>query len=87
MVAVLLFGGLWQGLGVHKAKAAGPTIIYVKTAIAGGDDGNGGDSWGSAFATLQQALDKAIAGEQIWIAAGTYYPTGNGIGRDLEAQA
>ncbi|WP_177237708.1 hypothetical protein [Paenibacillus sp. 1_12] len=32
MAAVLLFGGLWPGLGIHKAKAAGPTIFYVKMA-------------------------------------------------------
>lgn len=81
MVAVLLFGGLWPGLGIDQAKAAGPTIIYVKMATDGGDDGKDGASWGSAFATLQQALDKAKAGEQIWMAAGTYYPTGNGIER------
>ncbi|WP_162309305.1 S-layer homology domain-containing protein [Cohnella abietis] len=81
MAVVLLFGGLWPGLGIHKAKAAGPTIIYVKMATDGGNDGNDGISWATAVATLQLALDKAIAGEQIWIAAGTYYPT-KGIERE-----
>lgn len=82
MVVVLLFGGLWPGLGIDQVKAAGPTIIYVKTVTDGGDDGKDGSSWGSAFATLQQALEKALAGDQIWMAEGTYFPTKNGTGRD-----
>ncbi|BBI32684.1 S-layer homology domain-containing protein [Cohnella abietis] len=81
MAAVLLVGVVWPGLGIHKAKAAGPKIIYVKMATDGGNDVNDGISWATAVATLQLALDKAIAGEQIWIAAGTYYPT-KGVERE-----
>ena len=58
--------------------------IYVKT---GGSDSNTGDSWGTAYATLQKALDNAVANDQIWVANGTYKPTakaGNGTAdRDM----
>ena len=36
--------------------------------------GGGGD-WASAFLDLQDALDVAISGDQIWVAQGTYTPT------------
>ncbi len=45
-------------------------IIYVK---AGGE--GSGSSWSSAMGDLQQALRQARFGDQIWVAAGTYYPT------------
>ncbi len=48
------------------------TIYYVKTT---GNDSSSGLSWDSAFATIQKALDAAQAGDQIWVASGTYNPT------------
>lgn|GEM_PF-2265152 len=57
-----------------------PSAIHVKPA--GSDDANG-LSWATAKATLQGALDTAVSGDQIWVAAGTYKPTsdyGLGIG-------
>jgi predicted outer membrane repeat protein len=48
------------------------TRYYVKTT---GNDGLTGTSWGTAFATIQQALSAAGAGSEIWVAAGTYKPT------------
>ncbi|MCX7983905.1 MAG: T9SS type A sorting domain-containing protein [Bacteroidetes bacterium] len=48
------------------------TTYYVKTD---GSDGNNGTSWATAFATVQKALDVAQAGDQIWVAKGTYKPT------------
>jgi hypothetical protein len=45
---------------------------YVKTT---GSDENDGLSWDTAKATLQVALEDAVAGDDIWVARGTYYPT------------
>ncbi len=58
--------------GTHWQFAnASPSIYYVSP---GGSDSNTGISWASAFKTLQKALSQAQIGQQIWVAAGTYYP-------------
>lgn len=51
-------------------------IIYVKA----GNNGNG-KSWKSAIGKLQDALAIAEAGDEIWVATGTYFPT-DGYDRD-----
>lgn len=44
-------------------------VIYVKT------DGTGnGTSWQDATNSLQKALARAVAGTEIWVAEGTYFP-------------
>ena len=43
--------------------------------INSGNDTNDGLKWSTAFENLQAAIDVAIAGDEIWISAGTYYPT------------
>jgi len=46
-------------------------IIYVDNdASAGGD----GATWETAFMYLQDALNDAEPGDEIWVASGTYYP-------------
>lgn len=45
-------------------------VIYVKQ----GSNGNG-SSWTNAFGSLQNALDEANFGDQIWVAKGKYLPT------------
>ena len=53
---------------------------YVMTT---GNDNNDGSSWASAKATIEAALNAAAYGDDIWVAAGTYYPVsdhGLGIG-------
>jgi hypothetical protein len=48
------------------------TIRYVKP------DGSGdGNSWATASANLQAIINASSAGDQVWVAAGTYKPGGN----------
>ena len=48
------------------------SVYYVKTD---GDDRNNGNTWGAAFATLQRALDAALARDTIRVAEGIYLPS------------
>jgi hypothetical protein len=82
MILWLLWGMVWPGFGpaAHEAHAAeGGNIWYVKE---GGSGAQNGTSWNDAFATLQDALDAAEENDEIWIANGTYHPTGYQIGSD-----
>ncbi len=57
---------LYAGIIDLSAK----TIYYVKV------DGTGnGTSWGAASSNIQDMINKAVAGDEIWVAKGTYYPT------------
>ena len=50
-------------------------IWYVDPTATGNQNG---DSWGNAFNNLKPALAKAVAGDMVWVAKGTYVPdTGN----------
>ncbi len=71
LIVLFLFGQ------VGRASAA--SIIYVKPNAAGA---NNGTSWANAYKNLQVALAAATPGNQLWVAAGTYYPT-NGFNRSL----
>lgn len=48
------------------------TIRYVKAVASGNSDGS---NWNNASADLQAMIDVSAAGDEIWMAAGTYYPT------------
>ena len=45
-------------------------IIYVKEGGTGS-----GSSWADAYGDLQDGLNDAVSGDEIWVASGTYYPT------------
>jgi predicted outer membrane repeat protein len=47
--------------------------IFVNQDASGSNDGS---SWQNAYTDLQEALDNANVDDQLWIAAGTYVPTG-----------
>jgi len=58
------------------AEITGTALIHVRAGSASGD----GRSWATAFGKLQDAIDAAwkLGGGHVWVAEGTYYPTGDG---------
>ena len=59
-------------LGAYEAP---PPVIYVD-ASAGITRAQDGTAWAGAFTDLQDALSWAVPGVEIWVAEGTYKPTG-----------
>lgn len=61
--------GIWKSA---PAPAKRITRYYVNKVAVGA---NTGLSWTDAFTKVQDAINKAIPGDSIWVAKGTYYPT------------
>ncbi|MBK6995401.1 MAG: hypothetical protein IPH31_10910 [Lewinellaceae bacterium] len=64
----LIIIALW---GISNGVSA-QNRLYVHASAVGA---NNGSSWADAFENLQEALLSAQAGDEIWVAAGTYLPT------------
>ncbi len=64
---------VWDRLEDWDGRLA--TIYYVTSGAGAGGDGK---NWGAAFHDLQKAFTTAQAGDQIWVAQGTYKPTETG---------
>ncbi|HEY3412224.1 MAG TPA: choice-of-anchor Q domain-containing protein [Armatimonadota bacterium] len=61
---------LLVGLSLLLAAPARAAVVYVnKNASATVHDGK---SWGTAFTTVQAAVSAAAAGDEAWVATGTY---------------
>lgn len=72
LVSLFLLLGVALGMQSPHAVWAAGTRYYVKAN--GGSVSNNGLSWNNAFKNLQQALNVATNGDEIWVAAGVYYP-------------
>jgi hypothetical protein len=58
--------------GLAWSQNISATIIYVKSNAVGE---NNGSSWQDAYLDLQNALETASIGDQIWVAQGIYTPS------------
>lgn len=61
--------GLIILLGLFVNQINAKSIYYVKPTATGD-----GSSWLNASGNIQEMIDKASSGDEVWIAGGTYYP-------------
>src|SRR5690606_22541633 len=58
-------------LGAFEFQDEQQFTIYVDADAGGAANGS---SWTDAYTTLQDALAESVAGQEVWVAAGTYRP-------------
>ena len=63
---------------VSSTMAAQATTYYVD--VAQPDNAGAGTTWATAKRDLQEAINAATSGDQIWVAAGIYKPTHDPFG-------
>ena len=71
------------GLVATTGSLARADVIFVDVDAAGADNGT---TWDDAFNDLQDGLAAAAAGDEIWVAKGTYAPSGPGGDREATFQ-
>ena len=74
-IFILIITSVFLSIGGQgfAAQQTNGNLIYVNAS-----DNKGpfdGKSWSTAFKDLQDAIKTSSAGDQIWVAKGTYYPT------------
>lgn len=76
---------LWSALIVSFALIASiqASVLRVNTSAPTGGDGS---TWPLAYSTLHDALAVSTNGDQIWVAAGVYYPD-RGVGAETNNPA
>ncbi len=79
MRAQSIIFGLVTVLGTSLEVQA-QRVLFVSQTAQGGNDGS---NWENAFSDLQEALAVVEAGDEIWVAAGTYRPDRGTGDRDL----
>jgi hypothetical protein len=71
LISALLIGVALLATGVGTVRAD-PGRIYVDADAPG--PLHDGTSWTTAYTNVQEALDGATYGDEIWVAEGVYYP-------------
>ncbi len=73
MLALLVISGITIAVSITPLTGAEMSPIYVKYGSSGD-----GSSWANACGNLQEALNQATSGDEIWVTCGTYTPVNPG---------